>query len=344
VKPRLTLHDFTQDNQVRGNKVHNQKQGHFSLFRSLLLADWAKDPIKLAVWIRLLSEASFRPRSVEFLNRDWQLKPGELVTTSTLLASRIHDHEGSPISKRHVLRILKFFERHNMIIMSNTPIALTIFITNYCDYQEVDPQFENRSRGTPLGTPDGTPHGTPNPSAGAGLKVVGGTPPGTPDGTPLGTQNNTDNNTDLKKIIKAKPKKTGSSAGSRSTMRPDAAVQSPSGLHWGTADDLTLAEWMGSLVERLGVKLKKPSWSGWANQVRLLRENESCDHQQIATVFKWANSDSFWQSVVLSPYKLRDHWQTVYLQCQAKSRNVKVGKHHNQLDFDNTDWAEGLEL
>jgi len=43
---------------TRSNRMENKKFGHFSLFRSLLNVDWAKDTAKLALWVRLLGEAS----------------------------------------------------------------------------------------------------------------------------------------------------------------------------------------------------------------------------------------------------------------------------------------------
>jgi len=337
MKPRFTLYDFTHDNHVRGNKVQNQKQGHFSLFRSLLAAEWAKDPIKLAVWIRLLSDASFRVRSVDFVGKSWTLQPGELVTTTGILAKRIHDNEGKPIPKRQVLRILKSFERQNMIQMTSNPFATIIFITNYCEYQEVEP-------GTPSGTPIGTPCGTPNANNGAGLKVVGGTPPGTPSGIPQGTQNNTGSNTDPLKISSSRAIKTGSLKGSRSNMRPEMAVQSPTGKFWGTSEDLRLAEWIFSLITQINPAAKEPNWAAWANDVRLIRFSKDCDHRTIAKTFKWANSDGFWQTNVLSPSKLRRHWETIYPKSQQLSKKPEVSNDRITLDFDNSDWAEGLEL
>jgi len=336
MKTRFTLHDFTQENHHRGNKLQNQKQGHFSLFRSLLSAEWTKDPIKLAIWIRLLSEASFRDRSVEFVGKTWALKPGELVTTSTILASRVHDEKGSPIQKRHVLRILKYFESQNMIKVKSNPFASVIFITNYCQYQDLE-------SGTPHGTPSGTPDGTPKAINGAALKVVGGTRAGTPQSTPGGTQNNTDNNTEIQNTSSSRSKKGRSSGRSRSKIRSDAAIQSPSGKFWGTADDLRLAKWIYDFVTQVSATVKEPVWSSWANDIRLIRFGKECDHRTIAKTFKWANSDGFWQTNVLSPSNLRRHWEQIYPKSQTGTSKTKTHERTN-IDFDNDDWAEGLKI
>lgn len=341
----FTLHDFTHEQKLRGQKLQNQKQGHISLFRSLLGAEWSKDPIKLSLWIRLLAEATFKPRTVKFKDKDWHLQAGELVTTSTILGSRIYSPKGSPLDKRAVLRILKFFERENMIKMQSNPFALIIYIVNYCDYQEIE-------RGTPPGTPDGTPgskpHGTPKASNGAGLKVVAGTPHGTPsgapDGIPASTQNNTENNTDLKKISSSRQLETRSKPGSRSTHRPDSAVESLKGKFWGTSEDLRLAKWIYDQVLKINSTAQEPNWAQWANDIRLMRQALKCDHRRIAEVFRFANSDGFWQSNVLSPSKLRLQWETLSTRIQQRNALPDQRQIRSELDFDNSDWAEGLEI
>lgn len=344
MKQPFTLHDFTRDNTDRGNKVQNQKQGHFSLFRSLLWSEWSRDPVKLSVWIRLLSDASFKPRTVKFHGKEYHLEPGELVTTSTLIGSKILLN-GERIEKRSTLRILKFFEREKMIHLRTDHSALIIFIINYCSYQEIE---RGTPQGIPSGTHDGIPNGTPNTSRGAGLKVVGGTPHGTPLGTlastPSGTQNNNDLNNDLIKDPSPPPKKGGSPGGPLASIRSDAAVQSASGNFWGTAEDLRLAQWIYGLVSQIQKRSKPPRWSQWANDVRLIRTTQECDHRTIAKTFKWANSDGFWQTNVLSPSNLRRHWDKLFIQSQHVATKRSYSNDHHSIDFDNADWAEGLDL
>lgn len=48
------VYDFSAAHGRRSSRMENQKQGHFSLFRSLLSKEWAKDTAKLAMWIRLI--------------------------------------------------------------------------------------------------------------------------------------------------------------------------------------------------------------------------------------------------------------------------------------------------
>lgn len=370
LKQQFTLHDFTREKNIRGKKLQNQKLGHFSLFRSLLHADWTRDPIKLALWIRLLAEASFKARTVTFGGKEWALQPGELVTTCAILGSRIYPSRGNPLDRRAVARLLKFFENEGMLSVKTKGNTSIIYLINYCDYQEIDggstldliaggdvetqnpPQNMVSFPASPSASPSGSLNASPSASLEASHnKASGGdggspfaSPDASPEASPDASQNNNDLNTDLKRISSSRKINGRSETGSRSTIHPDAAIQSPSGKFWGTADDLKLAEWMFSKILEVIPTTKKPSWSAWANDLRLLRLATRSNHREIAQAFKWANKDGFWQTNVLSPSKLRRHWETIFPKSQQVSAKPTVSVNRPVLDFDNSDWAEGLEL
>lgn len=125
-------------------------------------------------------------------------------------------------------------------------------------------------------------------------------------------------------------------------LRPDAATQSPKGEKWGTADDLRAAEWMFGKVLNVSPTAQPPAWYAWANDIRLMRTALKATHREICEVFDWANADGFWQTNVMSPAKLRKQWQTLVAQrSQGRGAARSSGP---ALDFDNTDWAEGLQV
>lgn len=137
---------------------------------------------------------------------------------------------------------------------------------------------------------------------------------------------------DRPRISKSSPRK----------AKPEAAVSSPKGDKWGTADDLKAAQWIFQLITRISPSAKTPNWSGWANDVRLMREQDSRTHSDICQMFKFANQDSFWKSNILSPAKLREKWTQLEAKRNTQGRGKPSGRPH--LDFDNTDWAEGLKV
>lgn len=150
-----------QDIHSRSNRMENKKLGHFSLFRSLLSVDWAKDTAKLALWVRLLGEASYRNRVVEFAGKDWSLNHGQLVTTTAILARKLRDQDGKEKSPQAVTRMLNFFTREGMITTEGNRFGTVITITNYTVYQAILPD-----------EPSDKPSDKSKASNGAALRLV----------------------------------------------------------------------------------------------------------------------------------------------------------------------------
>lgn len=153
------VYDFSAAHGRRSSRMENQKQGHFSLFRSLLSKEWAKDTAKLAMWIRLIGEASYKHRTVEFSGREWDLMPGELVTTAAIMGRKLRDQDGHEKSPQAVTRMINFFVKEGMITTKGTRFGTVISITNYGQYQEISPD-----------EPFDKPSDNNKPSNGAALK------------------------------------------------------------------------------------------------------------------------------------------------------------------------------
>lgn len=153
------VYDFSAAHGRRSSRMENQKQGHFSLFRSLLSKEWAKDTAKLAMWIRLIGEASYKHRTVEFSGREWDLMPGELVTTAAIMGRKLRDQDGHEKSPQAVTRMINFFVKEGMITTKGTRFGTVISITNYGQYQEIS-----------LDEPCDKPSDNNKPSNGAALK------------------------------------------------------------------------------------------------------------------------------------------------------------------------------
>lgn len=60
-------------------------------------------------------------------------------------------------------------------------------------------------------------------------------------------------------------------------------------------------------------KAKAPNLDKWANEIRLMREQDGRTDAEIRAVFTWANQDGFWRSNILSPGKLREKFTTLDL-------------------------------
>jgi len=97
-------------------------------------------------------------------------------------------------------------------------------------------------------------------------------------------------------------------------------------LRWESGD-LESAESIYKLLLALNPKHKKPSMETWANTIRLMRESDGHTHNDIMDLFRFANSDSFWKSNILSPAKLRDKWDVLTIRkgdTSAPTENIWV--------------------
>lgn len=308
----------------RSNRMENKKFGHFSLFRSLLQTDWAKDTAKMALWVRLLGEASYRVRTVEFASKQWELSNGQLVTTAAILARKLRDQDGKEKSPQAVTRMLNFFVREGMISTEGNRFGTVITITNYASYQVILPDEQSDE-----------PSDKGKASNGAGLRLVADEPSDRPP--------DEQNKKVLNKNINNKTsssENSGESSDARLkrflSSHPEAVVYTSSGAKWGSAEDHETAKWISSRVKMINPTCKAPDMTSWSNTVRLMRQIDNRSHQDICALYDWASKHHFWQTNILSPESLRKQWDKLTMQRNAggEQRSSKP-----DLDFNNTDWA-----
>lgn len=319
------LYDINVARQQRSNRMENQRLGFILLYRSIRNKPWGKDVFLRTLWENLLFEAQKGDYVADFKGNKWSLKAGQLVTTPADLGKNLCDRNGKPASRDAVNRMLDVFVRDGMIsIAGERHKGTVITITNYSDYaQNMDnlpahnnahiPAHDKASNSKDSG--GGAAHGGAHTSAHHEQDIL-----------------NTNVFNDRPRKSKSLPRK----------AKPEAAVSSPKGDKWGTADDLKAAQWIFQLITRISPSAKTPNWSGWANDVRLMREQDSRTHSDICQMFKFANQDSFWKSNILSPAKLREKWTQLEAKRNTQGQGKPSGRPH--LDFDNTDWAEGLKV
>lgn len=87
--------------------------------------------------------------------------------------------------------------------------------------------------------------------------------------------------------------------------------------HHGTEDDHKAVRWMFERIREVDATAKEPNWDVWANDMRLMREQDGRTHREACELFGWANKDGFWRDNILSPAKLREKWQQLSLKRQS---------------------------
>lgn len=70
-------------------------------------------------------------------------------------------------------------------------------------------------------------------------------------------------------------------------------------------------------------EFKYPNMQKWSNDFRLMLERDNRAVEQIAFLIDWCQEDSFWKSNILSPSKLRKHYDRLILQAQSVKQNRK---------------------
>lgn len=289
-------------------------KGFALIHRQFMDSRLYRDSQAVHLWLHLILKANHTDEEVNTDIGMMIVRRGQMITGRPTLVSETF------IPDNKVKSLLRTFESKGMInIESKGRKFSLISIVKYDDFQ---------SQNCPT---DVQRMSNANTSENAPLSDVCPT-----DVQRLSINNNNILNTnvfnDRPRISKSSPRK----------AKPEAAVSSPKGDKWGTADDLKAAQWIFQLITRISPSAKTPNWSGWANDVRLMREQDNRTHSNICQMFKFANQDNFWKSNILSPAKLREKWTQLEAKRNTQGQGKPSGRPH--LDFDNTDWAEGLNV
>nr|WP_318386903.1 replication protein [Enterobacter sp.] len=303
--------NFAAHKAARSNRMENQKFGCIQMFRSIKKTSWARDVYLRTLWENLLLDAASQPYTARFKGHTWHLKPGQLVVTAADLGQALRDRHGRPTSRDAVERMLAFFVREGMIsIDGEKQKGRVITIINYEQYAEKLPNL-------PAQRPA---HTTAHDEATNGAACREGAAHEGAQTTAHHEQYILNTNVFNDRSKKAK-------------LHPEAAIQTPAGGKWGTAEDLQCAEWMLALRNVTKPSLKKPNLTTWANDIRMLRQLDGRTHREICQLFKWAAQDSFWHKNILSPAKLRKQWDTLSLHREDRSR-----KPVNEIPASDTHW------
>jgi len=107
-------------------------------------------------------------------------------------------------------------------------------------------------------------------------------------------------------------------------------------------NDEKCARWLFSVVQKTAPKAREPNFATWSNEVRLMRERDDRTHKEICALFQWAHQDRFWRGNILSPAKLRDHWDRLSIQRDTAAEPKKQAG--NWWATDETILAKGREM
>ena len=81
---------------------------------------------------------------------------------------------------------------------------------------------------------------------------------------------------------------------------------------------MKLAQRLLGHIQQRDPKYKDRNMQTWADDMRKLVELDNRSVEEVERVLDWSQQDTFWQTNILSPNKLRKHFSKLYQQCKAK--------------------------
>lgn len=86
----------------------------------------------------------------------------------------------------------------------------------------------------------------------------------------------------------------------------------------GNSTYMKLAQRLLGHIQQRDPKYKDRNMQTWADDMRKLVELDNRSVEEVERVLDWSQQDTFWQTNILSPNKLRKHFSKLYQQCKAK--------------------------
>lgn len=88
------------------------------------------------------------------------------------------------------------------------------------------------------------------------------------------------------------------------------------------SNEYRLASYLFNFIKRNNNQAKEPNFQSWAKQFDYILRIDKRNIEDVQHVISWCQNDSFWNKNILSPDKLRKHFDKLYLQMKGdKNRN-----------------------
>lgn len=105
---------------------------------------------------------------------------------------------------------------------------------------------------------------------------------------------------------------------------------------------LKLAKVLWSYVSKNFPKAKEPNFDNWADDIRLMFEQDDLTELEVSNAIKWSQNNKFWKVNIRSANKLRKQYEELYAQATRekvyfdvdKSKKKKVEKVKGETDFE----------
>lgn len=312
-----------QEQQMQDEPVDRMAGGFVKLYRRILDEPFAHDPVMFSAWVKVILLATHQPMKT-FLGRSRKaviLQPGQFISGRYELAKLF------ACTENEARTIITYFERQGMIERQVSNFGTVFTVCRYSEYQSEIHQHstsKNHQQNHQRKAKDDAACGDLSTSESTSTKPAEST-------TRQEYNINLEPKGSCPESAIPDPALDESVADEPVTkVRADAAVQTPNGRVWGTAEDLANARHMADTVARLqgadksalpDIKLVR-----WADECRRLRgmdtnSGKSITSDHIRILWDFAHKDPFWNTNLLSPAALRKHWERLAVQYRDSKKS-----------------------
>ncbi|EAE5404621.1 hypothetical protein [Listeria monocytogenes] len=100
---------------------------------------------------------------------------------------------------------------------------------------------------------------------------------------------------------------------------------------------LSLANLLNNLIHQNNEEAKQPNIESWANDLRIMIEQDKRDPEKVKNAIIWSQKDDFWSGVVLSPKSLRKNYDKMAAQ---RNRSDKPAYQRGGRKAYEPDWLD----
>ena len=101
------------------------------------------------------------------------------------------------------------------------------------------------------------------------------------------------------------------------------------------SNEMELSRLLFSLMQSNNPKVKQPNFQSWSKQFDYILRIDKRQIEDVTMLIRWCQSNSFWKSNILSPNKLREKYDMLYLKMIEESRKNQESN-YKIIDFNDT--------
>lgn len=96
------------------------------------------------------------------------------------------------------------------------------------------------------------------------------------------------------------------------------------------SEELQAAQRLWAKITANNPETKEPNLQRWADDLRLMHEQDNRSWDKINRMIKWSQADVFWSGVILSPKKLREKYDQMAAKANAEAREQAQPKSYGK--------------